>query len=57
MECNNAMQVSAQKKQSVLEELWLTYYNDSLYRRGLITEQQRNKMRIRIRNRSGSTSA
>lgn len=39
------------EKQAVLERLWLTYYNDTLFSRGLITEEQRNKMRILINNR------
>ena len=43
-----------QKKQAVLEQLWLTYYNDTLYARGLITEEQRNKMRMKIKNRTSS---
>ena len=46
--------MSEQKKQSVLEKLWLTYYNDTLYEKGLITEEERNKMRIRIKNRASS---
>ena len=44
--------MTEQKKQSVLEKLWLTYYNDTLYEKGLITEEERNKMRIRIKNRA-----
>ena len=44
--------MSVQKKQAVMEQLWLTYYNDTLYARGLITEEQRNKMRVRIKNRA-----
>ena len=46
--------MTEQKKQSVLEKLWLTYYNDTLYEKGLITEEERNKMRIRIKNRASS---
>ena len=42
----------SKKTQSVWEELWLTYYNDALFRKGLITEDQRNKMRVRIKTRS-----
>ena len=42
------------KKQSVLDQLWLTYYNDTLYAKGLITEQERNKMRVKIKNRKSS---
>lgn len=44
--------ITEQKKQAVIEQLWLTYYNDTLFSRGLITEEQRNKMRIRIKNRT-----
>lgn len=46
--------MTEQKKESVLEKLWLTYYNDTLYEKGLITEQQRNKMRVMIKTRSSS---
>ena len=40
------------KKQAVIEQLWLTYYNDTLYAKGLITEEQRNRMRVQIKNRA-----
>lgn len=46
--------MTEQKKQAVIEQLWLTYYNDTLFAKGLITEEQRNKMRIKIRNRTAS---
>ena len=46
--------MNEQKKQAVIERLWLTYYNDTLFAKGLITEEQRNKMRIKIRNRPAS---
>ena len=39
------------EKQAILERLWLTYYNDALFSRGMITEEQRNKMRVLINNR------
>ena len=32
--------MTAQKKQAVIEQLWLTYYNDTLFAKGLITEEQ-----------------
>ena len=32
--------------QTTIQQLWLTYYNDTLYAKGLITEDQRNRMRI-----------
>ena len=46
--------MTAQKKQAVIEQLWLTYYNDSLYAKGLITEEQRNAMRLSIRSRTAA---
>ena len=46
--------MTEQKKQEVMEQLWLTYYNDTLFAKGLITEDQRNKMRVKIKNRSSS---
>lgn len=47
-------EITEQKKKSVLEKLWLTYYNDTLYEQGLITEAQRNKMRVMIKSRAAS---
>lgn len=44
--------MTAQKKQAVIEQLWLTYFNDTLYAKGLITEEQRNAMRLTIRSRT-----
>lgn len=46
--------MTEQKKESVLQKLWLTYYNDTLYEKGLITEAQRNKMRVMIKSRASS---
>lgn len=46
--------MTEQKKESVLEKLWLTYYNDTLYERGLITETERNRMRVMIKTRKSS---
>ena len=43
-----------QKKQAVMEQLWLTYYNDTLFAKGLITEEQRNKMRLMIKSRTAA---
>ena len=42
------------KKQAVIEQLWLTYYNDTLFAKGLITEEQRNKMRVMIKSRTAA---
>ena len=43
-----------QKKQAVMEQLWLTYYNDTLFAKGMITEEQRNKMRVMIKSRTAA---
>lgn len=34
-----------------MEYLWLLYYNDSLFKAGLITEEERNKMSVKISGR------
>ena len=44
--------MNEQKKQAVIEQLWLTYYNDTLFAIGMITEDQRNKMRLMIKSRT-----
>jgi len=41
--------------QNIYEQLWLTYFNDVLYVKGIITEDQRNKLRIKIRTRSAAS--
>ena len=46
--------MSEQKKQAVMEQLWLTYYNDTLFAKGMITEEQRNKMRVMIKSRTAA---
>lgn len=46
--------MNEQKKQAVMEQLWLTYYNDTLFAKGLITEEQRNKMRLMIKSRTAA---
>ncbi len=46
--------MTEQKKQVIMEQLWLTYFNDTLFAKGLITEEQRNKLRVKIKNRTTS---
>lgn len=41
-----------QQKKALAEQLWLIYFNESLYRQGLITETQRNRMKNKIECRS-----
>ena len=43
--------MTERNKQAVMEQPWLTYYNDTLYAKDLITEEQRNWMRVQIKNR------
>lgn len=50
----NQSRMKTQTRQTVSEQLWLTYFNDALYARGIITEDQRNKMRVKIKNRSSA---
>ena len=44
--------MSEKKKQSILEKLWLTHYNDTLLAKGVITEEEHNKMRVKIKTRA-----
>lgn len=37
-----------QKKRELCSRLWLDYYNRTLYEKGLITEQERNRMSLKI---------
>ena len=48
----NTKTLSEQKKRAIREQLWLTYYNDALFAKGLITEEQRNKMSVTINCRT-----
>ena len=46
--------MSEKKKQSILEKLWLTYYNDTLLEKGVITQDEHDKMRVKIKTRASS---
>lgn len=46
--------MTEQKKQVIIEQLWLMYYNDTLFAKGLITENQRNKMISMIKSRTAA---
>lgn len=43
--------MSEQEKQTIFERLWLTYYNDTLYEKGIISEREHRKMKSIIRSR------
>ena len=42
---------TASEKQNVIDKLWLNYFNDTLFDKGLISEDDRNRMRNRINQR------
>lgn len=46
----------AQKKRELGSRLWLDYYNRVLYEKGLITEQERNRMALKIGSRQGPSA-
>lgn len=53
-EQNTGRKMSEYEKQSVIEKLWLIYFNDTLYEKGLITETERNRMANKIHARKPS---
>ena len=44
-----------QKKRELGSRLWLEYYNRTLYEKGIITEQERNKMALKISGWQGAS--
>ena len=44
----------AQRKIYITEQIWLHYYNDYLFGKGMITEETRNKLRFKIDSRKPS---
>ncbi len=48
---NNTARLEAQKRE-IGELLWLHYYNQVLFERGVISEDERNRMSNRINARS-----
>ena len=53
-EKSKGRKMSENEKQSVIEKLWLIYFNDTLYDKGLITETERNRMANKIHTRKPS---
>lgn len=45
-----------QRKREVAEEIWLLYFNTVLYEKGLISERERNHMRLLIERRRPSAA-
>lgn len=48
----NDRYISEKKKNLIMDQLWLTYFNDSLYKNGVITANEYDRMRVIIKNRS-----
>lgn len=46
-----------QRRQVVVERLWLHYYNNVLLEKGLITETQHRRMKAQINGRKRPVSA
>ena len=40
---------------TLAEKLWLAYFNSYLYEKEMITENERNRMLLKIESRNGST--
>ena len=43
-----------QKRKSVVEKMWLNYFNNQLLEKGMITETQHRKMKVSINSRKPS---
>lgn len=43
-----------QQKKNMAELMWLNYFNQTLFEKGLITETERNRMKISISRRRPS---
>lgn len=46
------MNMTEKQLNAAFEGLWLTYFNDTLYAKGVIPESERNKMRNMIIKRT-----
>ena len=44
--------MTEKERKTIIEQLWLTYFNDTLFAEGAITEEMRNKIRIKIHSRT-----
>lgn len=44
-----------QQRKAMAELMWLNYFNQTLYEKGLITEAERNKMKNNISRRRPSS--
>lgn len=42
-----------ESKETVIGRLWLLYFNQTLYDKGLISERERNRMAVQIKSWKG----
>lgn len=49
-------QALARRKKELAEQIWLHYYNQVLFEKGIITENERNRMKNLINSLSPSFS-
>ncbi|MBQ8834432.1 MAG: hypothetical protein IJ001_05855 [Oscillospiraceae bacterium] len=50
-------EASVYQKRKLAEQLWLTYFNQTLFERGLITEAERNRIKNCIAGHEPSVAA
>ena len=48
--------ITRKSKREAAEMIWLLYFNQTLFEKGLINESERNRMRLRIETRRPSAS-
>jgi len=48
---------TAARKRQAAEKLWLLYFNQTLFEKGMITERDRNRMIHKIDSRTSSHSS
>ena len=51
----NKKLVSEQNKKSVVEQLWLHYYNQTLHDKGMISDHDYSRMKAKINSRKASS--
>ena len=42
-------------RKQMVEKIWLNYFNQTLFERGVITEAERNKLSLKIESRKSPT--
>lgn len=52
---NQIIETNSINRRAVVEKMWLSYYNNILLEKGLITPDQHHKMKVYINTRKGSS--